>query len=299
MSQFTHWEVPIRALGNACLLGENPYYHRSHQRLYWVDIFGNKLHWMDLASQRIETLATAERLCWVVETESEQLLAGFQSRLCLLDTHSSESKPWCRLADEPGHNRLNDATVDHYGNLWFGSMDDNEEKPTGSLYFLGRGKSPEIKDTGYTVTNGPAHCARTNRLFHASSTERLIYVFDITEQGDITGKRVFARFSETMGYPDGLTVDDQGGLWVAQWGGGGIVRFQPDGTPDLRIALPAPYVTNTSFVASSPGRLYVTTSTLKMSSSEKQAFPDAGKLFELDISQTGLGGVYPPHFRLT
>src|SRR3546814_1772361 len=109
-------------------------------------------------------------------------------------------------------------------------------------------------DSGYMVPNGPAFSACGRRLYHSDTAKRTIYRFEITGAG-IASKEPFILFSKDDGFPDGMTVDSQGYLWVAHWDGGRISRFAPDGRLDRAIALPARRITNITFADRKSTRL--------------------------------------------
>ncbi len=147
-------------------------------------------------------------------------------------------KTRCELeTDKPG-NRLNDAKVDPQGRVWFGSMHDAEKENSGGFYRLDPDFSVHQVDRGYICANGPTFSPDGAIVYHTDSNAREIYRFDVRPDGSLAGKRVFARFAEEEGYPDGMTTDREGCLWVAHWGGSRITRFRPDGTRDRVNSLP-------------------------------------------------------------
>lgn len=269
------------------MLGEGAYWSDDENCLYWVDIKGQLLHRLDPVTGGHQFWPQPEPICWVTQTATGKMLAGFAGGLYWLEPEKGIRQPLLSLTHEPAHNRLNDAKTDRHGRLWFGSMDNQEAQPTGSLYRL-RQAQALLMDSGYVVSNGPAFSPDGRYLYHASSTERRVYRFTLTEDCELSGKQVFTQFNEEMGYPDGMTVDVEGGLWVAQWGGGGICRFHPDGRLDRRIPLPAPQVTSLAFGGENLDRLFVTTAHIGMNEQQKVQHPNAGCLFELQVGVKGL-----------
>ena len=130
-------------------------------------------------------------------------------------------------AEHPA-NRLNDGFVDAAGRLWFGTMDNEERAPTGSLYRLAQGRL-ERMDAGYVITNGPAMSpdgrVPVSRRYPATMHVRV----RCRSAGSIANKRVFARVSEPDVYPDGPAVDAAGNVWVAMFGGWGVRCYSPQG----------------------------------------------------------------------
>ena len=189
--------------------------------------------------------------------------------------------------DRPG-NRLNDGKADARGRLWVGSMDDAEEAPAGSLYRIDPDGAVSRVDEGYTVANGPALSPDGRTIYHTDSAARTVYAFDVGRDGSLSGKRAHIRFSEGDGYPDGMTCDAEGGLWIAHWDGGRVSRFLPDGRLDRAIPLPVSRVTSCVFAGPDLDRLFVTTA-----SHGRPEEPLAGALFEC---APGVRGLPPGRF---
>ncbi|MBC8158696.1 MAG: SMP-30/gluconolactonase/LRE family protein, partial [Alphaproteobacteria bacterium] len=185
--------------------------------------------------------------------------------------------------------RFNDAKADGQGRLWAGTMDDTESGDnSGVLYRLDADRSWRAMDHGYGVTNGPAFGIDGKTMYHTDSPARTIYAFDVDDAGQISNKRVFIKFTEEDGYPDGMTMDAQGYLWVAHYRGWRVSRFSPDGQLDRAIALPVAQVTSCVFGGPNLDTLYVTTATQTLGEDERQGQPLAGGLFEIAVGIRGL-----------
>jgi sugar lactone lactonase YvrE len=188
-------------------------------------------------------------------------------------------------ADKPG-NRFNDGHVDHQGRLWFGSMDDAEEKPTGALYRYDAGTVAPM-DEGYVITNGPALSPDGRTLYHTDTLEKCVYAFDIGADGTLSNKRPFVRI-EGGGYPDGMAVDAMGCVWVATFGGWRIDRFDTDGRKVGEVAFPCANITKLAFGGPDLRTVYATTARKGLSAAELAAQPLAGALFTFRSETPGL-----------
>jgi xylono-1,5-lactonase len=120
-------------------------------------------------------------------------------------------------------------------------------------------------------------------LYHNDSARRVVYAFDLSAGGELTGKREFIRFESEWGYPDGMTTDAEGGIWIAHWDGGRVSRFRPDGTLERSIYLPASNITSCAFAGADLDRLFVTSASLN-----REGEPEAGALFEVHADVCGL-----------
>ncbi len=266
------------------VLGEGPLWSAARNGLFWVDIVGRQLHFWHASTGAVTDWPMPEPIGWVVERAGRgDLLAGLRSGIAalaldpfgLVPLHAPE-------ADRP-HNRLNDAKVDAAGRLWFGSKDDRDEAASGAFYRLDPGGVPVRVDDGYQVTNGPCFSPDGRTLYHSDSGRRRIYRFALGADGSLGPRETFVAFEDAWGYPDGMTVDAEGHVWVAHWGGGRITRFDPAGRPVRTIALPATNITSCTFGGDRLDRMFVTSAAL---GAEDE--PHAGALFEIDPNVIGL-----------
>jgi sugar lactone lactonase YvrE len=286
----------VRVLDPAgALLGEGPLWVAAENALYWVDIKGRQLNRYDLTDDAVTRWAMPAPLCWIIARRHEPgFIAGLGKAVGVL--HLSNPPVFeARLeveTDLPG-NRLNDAKADSAGDIWFGTMDDTERRPNGGLYRLAPDFSLKQEDSGYVVANGPAMSPDGVTLYHTDSAARTIYRFRRRADGGLGERAVFVRFAPEDGYPDGMSVDAQGGVWVAHWGGGRVTRFLPDGTRERAISLPVSQVTSCAFGGARLNRLFVTTAATGLSAAARAAEPLAGALFELD---PGVVGMLPGSF---
>jgi D-xylonolactonase len=160
---------------------------------------------------------------------------------CLMSRSVGNPEP-----DRP-FNRLNDAKVDNAGRIWAGTKNDRDEHDSGALYRLDTNLNWTRLDDGYGVPNGPTFSPDGSILYHADRARRVVYAFDLSADGRLTSKREFIRFENEWGYPDGMTTDREGGIWIAHWDGGRVSRFRPDGTLERSIHLPASNITSCAF----------------------------------------------------
>ena len=157
------------------------------------------------------------------------------------------------------------------------------DTPSGTLYRLDPDLCWHGLDHGYQVTNGPAFAPGQDILYHADSPRRIIYRFRLDSTGALHDRNAFIHFPEEWGYPDGMTVDREGCLWVAHWDGGRLSRFSPDGVLDRTVALPASRITSCTFAGAALDRMFVTSAR-----EGREDEPLAGALFEIDPLTIGL-----------
>jgi xylono-1,5-lactonase len=177
-------------------------------------------------------------------------------------------------------NRFNDGRMGPDGRYWAGTMHEPEELATGSLYGFRADGSYEVLDSGYTVANGPAFSPDGSVVYHTDSARREIYAFDLAGDGTLQGKRVFSRFSEDEGKPDGMTTDRHGNLWVAMWDGARVERLSPDGARLEAVPIPTRRPTSCTFVDSDCTELFVTSAGIGASTEDTLA----GGLFRVRLN---------------
>lgn len=269
---------PVRAT-----LGEGPVYDPAVDALYFVDIKGKQLHLHSLANGARASWDMPELIGWVApRSTGDGLVAGFRSGFAFL--HLEPLTIQHVGAPEPGrpNNRLNDAKVDAGGRIWAGSMDDTETEESGALYRLDPSLTWTRVDDGYGVANGPTFSPDGETLYHTDSAKRLVYQFDLAPDGRLSNRRVFVQFEDGWGYPDGMTTDIDGGVWIAHWDGARISRFTPDGKLDRSIALPVSRPTSCAFAGTAMDRMFVTSASIG-----RPEEPLAGALFEVDTGTCG------------
>ncbi|MFM6829057.1 MAG: SMP-30/gluconolactonase/LRE family protein [Novosphingobium sp.] len=266
------------------LLGEGPVWVPERNRLFWVDILAPALNWLDLASGEVGRRAFHERIGWIIPRAGRSdFVIGLKSGFHLFDLDAGEITPIGDPEPDRPDNRLNDAKVDHAGRIWAGTKDDTDAAATGALYRLDPDHRWSRHDDGYQVTNGPTFSPDGSTLYHTDSGARTIHAFDLAPDGTLANKRLFLRFEDAWGYPDGMTTDVEGCLWVAHWGAARISRFDPAGKLMHGMALPATNVTSMTFAGPDLDRMFVTSSADGLAHE-----PQAGALFEVDPGVRGL-----------
>lgn len=271
-------------------LGEGLMWCARRNAVFWVDVLAPALRCYHLDSGQLTRWAMPEPVGWIIERAGrDDFVVGLKSGFAALRlepltiTRIGSPEP-----DRP-HNRLNDAKVDHAGRIWAGSKDEREpEQPIGALYRLDPGFAWSRHDDHYLCTNGPTFSPDGQTLYHTDSFARTVFAFDLGDDGQLQNKRSFIRFQDSWGYPDGMTTDAAGFLWIAHWGGGRVSRIAPDGTLAESIALPASQITNCAFAGAELDRLFVTSAAVGTSNE-----PLAGALFEL---RPGVRGLTPTPF---
>jgi xylono-1,5-lactonase len=274
----TVWQV-------GAVLGEGPVWIPSENAIYFVDIKKPALHRYSLANGATQTWPMPEAICWLIPRfEREGFIAGVNNEFAELSFEPLAIKKFGMPEPQHPGNRLNDAKVDAWGRIWAGTMDDAEKHARGGLYRLDPDRTWHCFDEGYFVANGPTFSPDGYTMYHTDSARRTIYAFDLFSDGHVANRRIFIRFEESWGFPDGMTTDAEGGVWVAHWDGARVSRFTPRGELERSIELPTPRITSCVFAGENLERMFVTSASVGL-----EGDPLAGALFEVE---PGVRGAY-------
>jgi len=269
------------------VLGEGPLWSTAEQALWFVDIKAPAIHRYHPATGAQRSWAAPARVGFIALTHDGGMLAGLKTGLHRFNPETGNFTLLHVVEPHAPNNRLNDGFVDSEGFLWFGSMDDTEEEPSGALYQLGD-EGCIRRDPGYIVTNGPAESPDGRTLYHTDTLAGTIYAFDRARNGQLSNKRVFVHVPAGGGYPDGPIVDVEGCVWTGLFGGWGLKRYSPAGELLDEIRLPCSAVTKAAFAGDDLRTLYITTAHVALSPEERRQQPLAGGLFRARVSVPGL-----------
>jgi sugar lactone lactonase YvrE len=176
---------------------------------------------------------------------------------------------------------MNDAACDRAGRFFAGSMGLQEQAGAGSLYRVDLDGMVSTVLTGLTVSNGIDWSPDDDVLYLADSGTRTVTAFDYdVDLGTLGEPRVLLQFlDDERGTPDGLTVDREGHLWIALWGGGQVRRYSARGVLEDVVPVRASQTTSCAFAGPKLDILVISTSTEGLSKKELAIQPYAGLLF--------------------
>jgi len=269
-------------------LGEGILWDDRAQALYWLDVpMPSKLHRLFPDSGKHESWDMPEMITSMSIREQGGLLIASHHGLNHFNFNDEGLVRFFEPEkDQPG-NRCNDGASDRKGRFWFGTMQNNIssestnialEKSSGSLYRYDPDNSLHVMESGIGVSNTLAWSPQNDILYFTDTLTGWIWAYDYDhESGSISNRRNFAQ--SDRGYPDGSTVDAEGGLWSCRWEGGCVIRFAPDGSIDQVVEVPVQRVTSCTFGGKNLDTLYITTARWDMTEKEISEDPSAGSLF--------------------
>ena len=280
--------TPRSVLAIRAGLGESPVWDGDEAALYWIDGRGLSLNRFDPTTGRNRTLSMPEPPHAIALTRGHRLLCAFDASFGFYDTRTRAvervAMPISGVEDN-----LNDGACDRAGRFWVGSKARDWVRRVGALFRYDLDGTLHRLDEGFQLSNGMGWSPDNRTMYFIDSAPREIYAYDFDlASGAIKNRRTLVRIAEEHGLPDGMTVDADGFLWVAQWSGGRVVRYDPDGRIARVVEMPVRRPTSVTFGGPELRTLFITSGTMRMTEAELAAEPLAGNLFALETDVQGL-----------
>jgi sugar lactone lactonase YvrE len=274
-------------------LSEGPVWDVQNERLLWVDILVGAVHSLAPDTGNEHTWKLDCHVGAVAPRADGGLVVADQRGFSLLDEQAgSRARPVAEIL-EPGL-RMNDGACDPLGNFWAGSMSYDQAPGAGSLFRLDSAAQVSTVLHATTVANGLGWSPNATTMYFVDSGTGRVDAFDWAATGELTGRRRVVEIPRSTGVPDGLTVDADGALWIAIWGGGCVRRYNPAGELLQTIELPVSQVTSCAFGGRALDELYITTGAYDLSVVERREQPLAGAVFR---SRPGVRGLPATPYR--
>jgi sugar lactone lactonase YvrE len=267
------------------LLGEGPVWDARDEMLLWVDIDAGKVHRARRGGVA-EHIDVGQKVGAIVPRRSGGFALAVKDGFALVD-HWGDS---LRLVASPEKhkpkNRMNDGKCDSAGRFWAGTM--SPDKGDSSLYCLNVDGSVRTMISDVTISNGMGWSPDERTMYYIDTPTGRVDAFAYDAQsGNIGNRRTLIEVPKEHGSPDGMTVDEDGCLWVAFWGGSAVRRYTPKGALDRTIEVPASLVTSCTFGGPDRGELYITTASVGLRPAQCDAQPHAGGVFVADPGVKG------------
>ena len=270
-------------------LGEGPVWH--DEALWWVDIHAGTLNRLNPAKGDTSRRPTNGSLGAACPCADGRWLLAQRNGFFLLDYETGHLAPFASIGMPAGH-RLNDGKCDPAGRFWVGSMSEPPRHKNAFLFALEpNGRVTKVLE-GISLSNGLAWSSDGGTMFHADSLEQTVTAYDFEcAHGTLGKSRVLVRFPESMGCPDGLTIDKENHLWIAMWGGSSVVRIHGETGEILeKIELPVTQPSSCCFGGPQCDQLFVTSAWSGMNELQRRCDPLAGSIFRISTSTSG----FPP-----
>jgi sugar lactone lactonase YvrE len=261
--------------------GEGPVWDPRDESLYWVDMLaGDVLQWCDGAVKRhhVGTVAAALR-----PRRQGGMVVAVERGFALADPGWAHVEALPEAFDDPSV-RMNDGGCDPAGRFYCGTMAHDATTGAGTLFCLEPDHSVRPVLADVTVSNGLDWSPDGETAYYSDTATQRVDAFDFdAATGTFSDRRTVVTVDPELGGPDGLTVDAEGGIWLALWDGSAVHRYTADGNLDAVIELPTTRVTACTFGGAQLDELFITTSALGLEGAQ----PLAGSVFRV---QPGVSG---------
>lgn len=264
------------------VLGEGPVWDERRACLWCVDIVAPALHRIDPATLGHTSWPAPARIGWILPMPDGRLVAGLADGLYEFNPDNGNFSHIAAVEPDLPGNRLNDAALGPDGVIWFGTMDNSETDASGRFYRYDGDVRP-CTIAAMCITNGPAVSPDGKRLYTVDTLAREIWVHAIGEGGALSEARLFAAIAPGDGWPDGVTCDAEGGVWLGLWNGWRARRYDRDGQITDEVRLPVANVTKIALGGEDGQTAYATTARKGLDEAELRAQPLAGNIFSFPV----------------
>ncbi|MBA1203311.1 SMP-30/gluconolactonase/LRE family protein [Pseudomonas capeferrum] len=279
----------LHKVAHACAdLGESPVWDERNDLLYFVDISAGRINALTRQG-RLETLYQSRaRIGALALTDRSNLIFTEDASVALLDVGSGLVCKHSAAVHDGASYRFNDGACDPQGRFVTGLMDEGPSRNTGALYRYDCKLDAQVIYRDMALPNGLAWSEDGHTLFFVDSVARSIFRASYSAEGTLGAVTLFAETPAELGRPDGIALDQAGGVWVCQFNGGCLLRYDSSGRMSDRIVMPVPRPTSCCFGGEDLGTLYVTTARFAMTPSELAEYPDAGDLYAIRPEIAGI-----------
>ncbi|WP_460219728.1 SMP-30/gluconolactonase/LRE family protein [Psychroserpens sp. MEBiC05023] len=273
------------------ILGEGAFWNHETQELYWIDILDNKLHIYNPETKTNRNINTPSSIGTVVpSSEANQAIIALADGIYIMNTKDGKIELHSDIERDLTGNRFNDGKCDPSGRLWVGSMAYSQAQYEANLYMVDEKGQAFLKKDSVTISNGIVWTKDKKTMYYIDTPTKEIKAYDYEDAtGTISNERVAVFIDESLGFPDGMTIDKNDNLWVAMWNGDAVLQFNPKtGKLISKVNVPAHNVTSCAFGGQNLDELYITTSSIDMNDEEQEQYPLAGSLFKVKVDVKGV-----------
>ena len=271
-------------------LGEGAIWNYKAGELMWVNIKGKILNFYNPGTGNNKEMFTGQMIGTVVPTESGAVLVALQNGIYNFNPETGSKKLLVSPEEHLPNNRFNDGKCDPAGRFWAGTMSTVGEKNAGTLYRFNGDSTIHKMVENVSISNGIVWSQDKTKMYYIDTPTQKVMGYDYNDKsGEIANAKVAVEIPSEMGHPDGMTIDAEGNIWVALWGGFAVGCWNPETGKLIRtVEVPAKNVTSCAFGDNDLGTLYITTAREGNNDEELAKYPYSGGVFK---TRPGVKGV--------
>ena len=258
------------------ILGEGLAWDAAAERLYWIGIHDRVVSWLDYPTGTTHVVDLPTRPGTLAPYRGDQVLLAVAEGFAVLDTASGALEMVVEVEGDVPERRMNDGKCDPYGRIVAGTMTVAEPRVGGPLYRLEPAAAPgerprvTVLRDGFLIPNG-LDWPTPDRMWHIDTPAETACLYEYPEHGPLADPIRVLDFAEYSGSPDGMTLDAEGNLWIAFWGGSAVRCFSPTGTLLEELAVPTEQPTTCAFAGPDLTDFYITTAAEGLDDSDEYA----------------------------
>jgi sugar lactone lactonase YvrE len=272
-------------------LGEGPLWHPEEKRLYWLDILNNKVQSLDPLAGDYHVYQLPEQVSALCLRDEQSYITAGENGFGYWFPAENRIENIAHPEQEKKDGRFNDGKVDRAGRFWAGTMTTIDA--SSALYRLDTDRTITRMVDKVTISNGIGWSPNNEYMYYTDTLRYRIYRYDFDlSTGSISNKTEFVHYSGEDGAPDGLTVDSEGCVWCALWGGFRVERYSPSGEVINVVEVPVPQPSSCAFGGENMQQLFITTARESLSPELLEKYPESGDLFVCEPGVTGISETF-------
>lgn len=265
-----------------CELGEGPVWDARHNEICWIDILKGEIHQYAFNNHSYSFFPLHEQVGSIAICKNEDFIIATKSGIGFISRGGGEIQMALNPESSFPNNRFNDGKCDPFGRFWAGTMSLTDEPNAGNLYVFDNNKI-EKKISNVSISNGIAWSIDHKTMYYIDTPTFEVVAYNYEKYtGQISNRKIVIKISEKDGYPDGMTIDTEGMLWIAHWDGWQVTRWNPNTGKKLHyIKFPVARVTSCAFGGKNLTDLFITSARTGLTENDLKEQPFAGALFTI------------------
>lgn len=264
-------------------LGEGAIWNHKTQELYWIDIEKKTLNIYNPKIKTNKILSMPSRIGTVVPFKTNQVLSALEDGVYKTNLETGDSELFINMQEALIGSRLNDGKCDPSGRFWVGSMHLEQKQGHAKLFNINNSGALNMQIDSVTISNGIVWTSDKTKMYYIDTPTSEIKVYDYDDDtGTISNAKIVVKIPESLGYPDGMAIDENDMLWVGMWNGNAVIQFNPNtGKVIQKIEVPAHNITSCAFGGKDLKTLYITSARVDMTEEELKKYPLSGSVFKV------------------